>query len=377
MTQGVYSDIRLRPGLGRLRVVLPVVLRSRASTLLFLVLLPSPLYALIAYRAVTGNKYGSDFASFWEGGRRVAHGLSPYPLLDSLPAVANQVTFTPFVYPPPAAFAMSPFGVLPFAVADTLFFALSIASVIVALRLLDVRDWRCHAAAFASVPVFAGIADGAVSPMLLLGVAAAWRYRNSLWRVAPIVALLVVAKLFLWPLWLWLVYTRRYAAAALSAALGLTLTLAAWVAIGFAGLHEYPRLLARLSELVGTNSYSLYALGRAGGIAPTATQALVFTAGALAAAVTVHASRTTRTDERAFVASIGLALVLTPILWPHYLVLVFLPVAFLRRTFSVVWLLPLLFWLDGAGWSYGNPALIVPFLAISALPIVLALRASE
>jgi hypothetical protein len=225
--------------------------------------------------------------------------------------------------------------------------------------------------------VFAGIADGAVSPMLLLGVAAAWRYRNSLWRVAPAVAVLVVAKLFLWPLWLWLVYTRRYAAAALSAALGLTLTLAAWAAIGFAGLHEYPRLLSRLSELVGTNSYSLYALGRAGGIAPTATQALVLVAGGLAAVVAAHASRAAHTDERAFVASIGLALLLTPILWPHYLVLVFLPVAFLRRSFSVVWLLPLLFWLDGAGWSYGNPALIVPFLAISGLPIVLALRAPE
>ena len=112
---------------------------------------------------------------------------------------------------------MMPLGLLPFALADFLFFALSIASVVIALRLLEVRDWRCHAAAFTSVPVFAGIADGAISPLLLLGAAAAWRYRNSLWRGAAAVAVLVVAKLFLWPLWLWLVYTRRYAAAAIAA----------------------------------------------------------------------------------------------------------------------------------------------------------------
>ena len=158
-------------------------------------------------------------------GRHVAHGASPYPLLGSLPAVADRITFMPFVYPPLAAFVMAPFGFLPFAVADTLFLALSIASIVLALRLLEVRDWRCHAVAFASVPVFAGIADGAVSPMLLLGVAAAWRYRDSLWRVAPVVAVLVVAKLFLWPLWLWLVYTRRYAAAAIAAIRGAVLLL--------------------------------------------------------------------------------------------------------------------------------------------------------
>jgi hypothetical protein len=227
------------------------------------------------------------------------------------------------------------------------------------------------------VPVFAGIADGAISPLLLLGVAAAWRYRDRLWRVAPLVALLVVAKLFLWPLWLWLVYTRRYASAALAAALGLAATALTWAAIGFAGLHDYPRLLTRLSELVGTKSYSLYALGRSGGVSPTATQVGVFLVGAILAAAAVRVSRAGRTDERAFVAALGIALLLTPILWPHYLVLVFVPIAFMRRTFSAVWLLPLLFWLDGAGWSYGNAALIVPFLAISALPIVLALRTAE
>jgi alpha-1,2-mannosyltransferase len=374
MTEGVYPELRLRPGLGRLRVVFPLVLRSRASAVLFLGVLPIPLYGAITYSVLTGTKRGSDFASFWEGGRRVLHGLSPYPLVDSLPSVADRISFTPFVYPPPAAFAMAPLSVLPFWIADTLFFALLLGSVVLAFRLLGVRDWRCYGAAFLSVPMFAGIALGSLSPLLLLGAAAAWRYRGSTWRVASIVAALVVAKLFLWPLWLWLVYTRRYAAAAASAVLGLLGTLVAWAFIGFAGLHDYARLLSRMSELTGTNSYSLYALARAAGAAPAATQAGIFALGIVLTVVAARALRRETTDERAFVASIGLALLLTPILWPHYLVLLFVPIALIRRELSWLWLLPLAFWFDGAGWSYGHPTRIVPFLALAAVPVVSALR---
>ena len=84
--------------------------------------------------------------------------------------------------------------------------------------------------------------------------------------------------------------------------------------------------------------------------------------------------RAVRRDERSFVAALGLALLATPILWPHYLVLVYIPVSFLRRTFSPLWLLPLLIWLDGHAWSYGDPLRILPFLILGAVPFVLALR---
>jgi alpha-1,2-mannosyltransferase len=185
---------------------------------------------------------------------------------------------------------------------------------------------------------------------------------------------LVVAKLFLWPLWLWLVYTRRFAAAALSAAVGVTVTVAAWWGLGFAGLHDYPRVLSRLTELVGTNSYSSYALLHAGGLSGATAQRLVVVAGGALAALAAWRFRAVRTDERSFVAALGLALLVTPILWPHYLVLLFAPIALLRRTLSPLWLLPLLIWFDGHAWSYGDPARIIPLLALCAVPFVFALR---
>jgi hypothetical protein len=173
------------------------------------------------------------------------------------------------------------------------------------------------------------------------------------------------------------VYTRRYAAAALSAALGLVATLGAWACIGWAGLHDYPTLLSRLSELTGINSYSLYALGRTAGVSPRATQAGVLAVGAVLIVVGARAFRARRTDERAFVASVGLALLLTPILWPHYLVLLFVPIALLRRRFSWPWALPLLFWIRPNGWSFGEASRIVPFLLVAAIPVVLALRSDR
>jgi hypothetical protein len=95
------------------------------------------------------------------------------------------------------------------------------------------------------------------------------------------------------------------------------------------------------------------------------------------AVVAARALRGARDDERAFVASIGLALLLTPILWPHYLMLGFVPIALVRREFSALWLLPLVFWLDGDAWSNGELARIVPFLAVASVPFVLALRTAR
>jgi len=377
MAEGVIPAFGLQPRLQRLRIVAPVVLRSPATIVVTLVAAPTVFYSMCAVVAVRGVKRGSDFASFWKGGRHVIHGLSPYPLVDTLPAVADRITFLPFVYPAPAAFAMAPLSVLPFPVAATLFFLLALGSVALALRVLGVTDWRCHAAAFAALPIMAAVSTGTLSTLLLLGAALAWRYRGTTWRLGGVIAGVVMAKLFLWPLWIWLVYTRRFAAAAVSAVVGVTVTLGAWALIGFAGLHDYPRLLSRLTELVGTQSFSAYALGRTGGLSGATAQAVAFGAAALLLAFAAWRYPSVRRDEGSFALALGLALLLTPILWPHYLALAFLPIAIVRKRFSACWLLPLLFWFDGAGWSYGDPMRIAPFLCIAAVPIIFALRSAE
>lgn len=377
MTQGVLPAVRLWPRVQRFWFVAPIIIRSTASAVLFLAVIPAAMYVPTVLHAVTGDRSSSDFLSFWRAGGEVWHARSPYPAIDALPAVADRFTFEPFVYPAPAAFGMVPFAALPFAVAATLFLVLSFGAIAGALRLLNVRDWRCYGAVFASVPVLAGTSLGTFSPLLLLGAAAAWRYRDRVSRVAPIVAALVVTKLFLWPVWLWLLYTRRFAAAALAGALGLVATIGAWALLGFAGLRDYPRLLSRLTELVGTQSYSPFALLRTEGFGGSAAQRIVLALGVVLVVWAACAFRTVRTDERAFVAVLAIALLLTPILWPHYLVLVYIPIALARTNFSPLWLFPLLLWFDGFGWSNGEAIKIVPALCLAAVPFVVALRRAE
>jgi hypothetical protein len=212
---------------------------------------PTVLVCMIVLTVVSSGRHGSDFATFWQSGREVLHGHSPYPELGSLPHVANPHTFAPFVYPPVAAFSMAPLAMLPFGVAKVVYLVVNLGAVALALRVLGVTDWRCYGLAYASVPVLSAAGLGAISALLLLGIAAVWRYRDRAVVAGLLIAYVITAKLFLWPRWLWLVRTRRFRAAAVAAAAATGAVITSWAAIGFHGLRAYPTLLARLTELVG------------------------------------------------------------------------------------------------------------------------------
>lgn len=334
--------------------------RARIAVFAFVGVVPVVLVVLCAASVAGAGKHGSDYGTFWESGRAVLHGRSPYPSLDSLPQRAGRL-FAPFVYPPAAAFALAPLSLLPFPLASLLFFFMDIAAVALALRLLRVADWRCYAIAFASAPVFASAGLGTISPLLLLGVAVAWRYRERTMVAGLAVAGVVTAKLFLWPLWFWLLRARRFRAAAIAIVASVSAVIASWAVIGFAGLRDYPRLLGRLTELTGINSYSSYALARSLGVEAGPAQAALTIAGVvavIAALVAVGA------EARMLVCAIGISLLVTPILWPHYLVLLFVPIALASRSYSRLWLAPLCVWLDATAWSYGSGLRIAALLAM-------------
>ena len=88
------------------------------------------------------------------------------------------------MYPPPILLAALPLNLLPYQVAGGLFVAVSVGATILSLRLLGVRDWRCHAVALLSWPSLFGFWLGALSPLMLLAVAVMWRWRASVWKPA-------------------------------------------------------------------------------------------------------------------------------------------------------------------------------------------------
>ena len=245
------------------------------------------------------------------------------------------------VYPAPANLAVVPLSLLPFWAAAVLFTVLSVAAMAVALRLLGVRDWRCYGVALISWPFVYGLELGALGPLLVLGAAVLWRWRDRLWPPAIALASIVIAKVFPLPLAAWLIITRRYRQLALAAVLGAVVTLGAWALLGFAGLTSYPTMLSNLSFIQEGRSDSVVAVLLAAGLSASAAQAVALLAAAGLIGLAWRFGRSGGQQRQAFGLAVMAALTASPIVWDHYLVLLFVPIALLSPGYSQLWLVPL------------------------------------
>jgi hypothetical protein len=288
-----------------------------------------------------------DWEIFRGAARSTLHGHSPYPAANRAALAHNDK----FVYPPITALLVAPLAVLPDGAGRVLVLLLALACIPLALRLLGVRDWRCYGLALATAPVVDTMSLGALSSAMLLGVAAAWRYRDRRWIAAPFTALTAVVKLFAWPLFVWLLATRRFRTALAAASMAVVLLVVGWAAIGFAGLRDYPHLVRVLSQVEAVQSYSLVGLFRLhGGAATALTGALII---AVVAGIWT-AARGPDGDRRALAVAVAGALVATPVLWLHYFVLLLVPIALARPRLSAVWFVPLAFWVTPIAHSNGS-----------------------
>ena len=281
-----------------------------------------------------------DFHAFWHAGNAVLHGHSPYP-----PASAAVLAHeNAFVYPAPAAIAMVPFSVIPFTASAVLFALLAITSILVALRIVGVRDYRCYGIALLSEPIVSGVVVGAVTPLLMLGVALLWRYRNHTLGAAAAVAAIVMLKLFLWPFVLWLAFTRRLKTALIALALIAVVTVASWAVLGFASFRNYPNILHILTHLLEGKGYSFVSLGLSLGAGRNLSQALPWIVGGAALALIGLRGRERGSDGWTFIVAIGAAFALSPIVWLHYFALLYIPIAIVRPRLSWLWAAPLVLW---------------------------------
>src|SRR5438067_664019 len=324
-----------------------LVVAVRSLEALVFVVLPLACAGLFAYVVVRSPAL-FDFQTFWQSGRDVLHGHSPHPAL--LPTSATTASFRPFVYPAPAAGLMVPFALLPWAVAEVVWVGLGLASVFGTLRLLDVRNWRVYGVVFVWPPVWSAVGNGTATLLLVFACVALWRWRSRPYVAGTLLALLIVFKLYLWPLGLWLLATRRSRAAVTSFLVTMTAMVAGWAAIGFAGLTGYPRLLSRLTALVADQSYSPYAFARSLGAGTAGAQAAMLCAGTALLVGIVVGARRAHGDEVAFMLAIAASLTLTPIVWPHYFALLLVVVALASRELGVGWALPIPAWFVSTAW---------------------------
>jgi hypothetical protein len=368
--RGIPAAAAARPSSSRLSALLApprLVIESLSCVLLPLVA-PALIAAYIvgAYKpdpfTVDGQYFRDggflfDLHVMWDAGHDVVTGVSPYP----------------FVYPAPAAFLMAPFGALPWTLAVIAFTAALIAALVLALRLLGVGDWRCYAVALAWLPMSSSITIGTLSPLLALAAAVAWRYRDRRFIVAAAIVGVVVTKIFLWPLFFWLLATRRFRTAATTVVLGVAVTVVSWAALGFDGLRDYGHGIERIAGLVQERSYSLFALFRLlGGSTPSA-RAAVAALTLIALGAIFALARGTDGDRRSFVLALGVGLIASPIVWMHYLVLLVVPLALYRPRFGAAWLVPLTYWILLSQENEGSAGRIAVMYGITALSLALAM----
>ena len=311
-----------------------------------------------ALAAAPSERLAVDFRRvYMPAAEAVLHGESPY-----------LVARGGYVYPPQLAFVLTPMTFLPDDVAAILALFLVAALLVVTLFVLGVRDILCYLALFAWAPTWQELDMASITPALALLVALAWRSRERTWPPALALALVVPAKLFLWPLLVWTYATPRVRVTAYAVALGVGMTVAVWAVLRFQGLAQYPAMLRGLHETEAQRGYSLVGVTLSLGQARALGEVLMLVVGAALIVGCIACAR--RDDEqRSFMLALGAALVLMPILWLHYLTLLVVPLAIARPRFSALWLLPCVLWVGSSPMNPDGYLTLLPAL-VSALLLV-------
>lgn len=258
----------------------------------------------------------ADFMVFYRAAHEVRLHLSPYP--DVLGA--SVYSGSSFVYPYLSAWAFVPFSYLPLQGAQDAFVVTSVLAVLGTLRVLGVRGKINYALFLLASSTVVAWQMGTLNPFLALGLALVWRYRDSPWFSGPFLVLIAFAKLFLMPVLLWLFIARRWKSLAMAVA-----TFGVVILINFSTgslpVAAYVHLLESLSRHEGPRGLSLASV-LAGPLTMAESEFVVCLAVLVAAYGLLRVYLTSGNEVLVFGGSVALALVLTPIMWSSYLLIV-------------------------------------------------------
>jgi hypothetical protein len=334
--------------------------RDRALLAGFALAVLGALWLALGFVSLPGGEgWGYDYQSYVNAADRLAATGTLYPEW-ALAGPYETGSIENYYYAPPLGVAIGPFDQLGGEHAVAAWFLLHVAMLAVACALLPVPGW-VRLAAFGVVALSYGatrdVALGNVSVMLLLPLAAAWRWLDRpAGAVAQAIAMAV--RPMLGVLLIWQALRRRWRAVAWTIASGLVLIALTLPFVGIDGYLDYVAVLRNLSGLTGEEhnldlSSTVVALGGDAAIG----QAALLASYAIGIAAIGFSLR--RDREVGFVVTTMASLLLVPLLWDHYLAMLALPAALLAargRPWGLA--LPLLSWL---------PAPAIPFVVIAAV----------
>lgn len=321
---GILAAVR------RLHGVLPLTCAAVVMAVIVAVLLPlTPSY---------------DLDVFLRAGHALLHGSDVYPSPNSAAVYSGHS----FVYPFASAWPFVPLAALPHTVARGVFLAFcAVAALAAALPRCDRDQWPA-VLVLSTAFTISGLQLGALSPLLMAGAVFVWRLRDRPAAGGLLAGAVVTSKLFLVPLLLWLLLSRRYRTFAWAAGFTIVL-LALGFLVGPLGPGGYLHLLSRLGSNEARQGFgpigALMNLGLSSGLG----QALAAVAAAALIGVAYRQWRQGGDERLLFGAAIVAALALSPVVWSHYLALLAaIPIVFeLRRRWFV--------WLALCSWAIAPP----------------------
>jgi hypothetical protein len=285
-----------------------------------------------------------DLQVFLRAGHALLHGRAVYPQ----PGSAAVYSGYSFVYPYFAAWPFVPLALLPTGVATPVFFVLCAAAVIFATRVATEGDSWSAAIVLCTAFTITGLQLGSLSPLLFAGLVLMWHLRDRPAAFGLLAAPVVASKVFLAPVLLWPLVARRYRAFGWASVSTLAL-LAVGFLVGPLSPRAYAHLLSALSTHEARSGFGLIGALRNLGVGAGAAQVAAFVvAGALLAGV-LACYRRFRDERVLFIGAIAASLLMTPVLWSHYFVL--LPAALLVLDAPRRWLLVLAI----ASWAIAPP----------------------
>ncbi|HET9851016.1 MAG TPA: glycosyltransferase 87 family protein [Candidatus Limnocylindrales bacterium] len=264
-----------------------------------------------------------------------------------------------FLWPMAAVLPVVPVTVVPPGGADWLATAVVLAALVAALWLLEVRDWLVYGVVLLWPATIEAIQTANASLPLVLLVALMWRYREHASIAGLALGYGIAVKLFLWPVAVWLVLVGRVRAAVVA---GCVAAASLLLLLPFTSIPDYVRLLRNLGETFEHDAYTPFALLTDLGMPDTPARVLTV---ALGLGVLALAWR-----RRSLGLALAACLVVSPIVWRHFFVLLLVPLALSRPRFDAVWLIPIGMWV-GDGTFNGAPWQTACVLGLAALVFAL------
>jgi hypothetical protein len=318
---------------------------------------------LVSWRTSAG--WGYDFAAYYDAAQRLAATGSPYQA-ETLGGPFGPGPAGLYLYSPVLATLLLPASGLEFVSAALLWQVARVGVLMLACALMPVsRNVRLASLGVAALTpgVLQDLNLGNVSVIVTFLAVVSWRYLDS-----PVSGIALAASLSVRPTMAvvagWWILRRRLQPVAWTVVAIAVLVALTMPFVGVTGWLDYATVLRNLSGVTGVprnadlGSFVLN-LG-----APPLAATLALVAGYGVAVVAVLASLR-RDRELGYVVAVAASLVLSPLLWSHYLALLIVPAAFLaRRGHPWAIALPLLTWLPyELSGIVALAALLLPFVA--------------